>query len=84
MNLEYDYGDYAGKDSGAAVGVQWKGTDVCFDFYCECGRDSHFDGYGAYAVRCGHCGKKFDMPYTLHLKPFTGVFEPVEAWTYDD
>lgn len=24
--------------------IQWKGTDVCMDFHCECGAHCHFDG----------------------------------------
>ena len=54
------------------AGIQWKGTDVCFDFYCICGVDSHFDGYHAYYVRCGHCGRTFRMPLTVELVEATG------------
>lgn len=47
--------------------IQWKGTDVCMDFYCECGANCHFDGYFAYAVRCPHCKTIWQMP--SHLFP---------------
>ena len=31
--------------------IQWKGTDLCMDFYCpECGDHSHFDGEFAYSI----------------------------------
>lgn len=47
--------------------VQWKGTDVCMDFWCDCGAQCHFDGYFAYAVRCPHCKTIWQMP--SHLFP---------------
>lgn len=30
--------------------IQWKGTDVCMDFHCECGEANHYDGYFAYQI----------------------------------
>ena len=36
--------------------VQWKGTDVCMDIYCECGCHSHIDAEFAYSVKCPSCG----------------------------
>lgn len=64
-----------------AARVQWKGTDVCFDFDCECGAFGHFDGYNAYFVKCGTCDKVYEMPYALPLqKPRDGVWAiPVET-----
>jgi len=47
--------------------IQWKGTDVCMDFWCDCGAHCHFDGYFAYAVRCPHCKTIWQMP--SHLFP---------------
>ncbi len=47
--------------------VQWKGTDVCMDFYCDCGAHGHFDGFFAYTVKCQHCGTTWEMP--VHLFP---------------
>ena len=63
------------------VWIQYKGTDICFDFHCECGREDmgHYDGYGAYAVQCSACGRKYDLPQTLKLEPFSGKWEPVIA-----
>lgn len=46
---------------GTHAFVQWKGTDVCLDFYCDCGRHSHFDGYFCYAFKC-ECGQVWEMP----------------------
>lgn len=69
--------------TGARVWVQWKGTDACFDFHCLCENEDpnddfgHWDGYGAYAIQCGRCGRKYDLPQTLELKKYSGSWEPV-------
>lgn len=42
--------------------IQWKGTDVCMDFHCDCGSHNHFDGEFAYFVKCGSCGQEWEMP----------------------
>ena len=42
--------------------IQWKGTDVCMDFWCECGAHCHFDGDFAYTVKCPHCSTVWEMP----------------------
>lgn len=47
--------------------IQWKGTNVCMDFYCECGAHCHFDGYFAYCVKCPHCQTVWEMP--CHVFP---------------
>ena len=39
--------------------LQWKGTDACLDFYCECGEHTHFDGMFAYHLQCGKCGSVY-------------------------
>lgn len=36
--------------------VQWKGTNVCMDFFCKCGCHSHVDADFAYHVKCPRCG----------------------------
>lgn len=51
------------------VFIQWKGTDVCLDFTCECGFTGHFDGYFAYVLRCRGCGKEWEMPWHLYPRP---------------
>lgn len=43
------------------VWIQWKGTDVCLDFWCECGTQSHLDAYNAYAVKCPACGAIYEL-----------------------
>lgn len=71
---DYDYGTDAVPPT---VGIQWKGTDVCFDFRCECGKDGHYDGYFCWAIQCPYCGARYDMPYTLQLKPYSGTFDAI-------
>lgn len=39
--------------------IQWKGTDVCMDVHCACGRISHVDGDFVYHVKCPHCGRVY-------------------------
>jgi hypothetical protein len=51
--------------------IQWKGTDVCLDFYCPCGQQSHYDGDFAYAVQCPVCDREFAMPHTVQMVEVT-------------
>jgi hypothetical protein len=63
-DLTRDYTEWAGSElegSAARMFIQWKGTDVCLDFWCPCGSGGHFDGYGAYSLRCPDCGRTFDL-----------------------
>jgi uncharacterized protein YjbI with pentapeptide repeats len=42
--------------------VQWKGTDLCMDFYCpECWHRSHFDGISFGFIRCYKCDTNFQL-----------------------
>jgi len=45
--------------------IQWKGTDACFDFYCDCDGFNHFNGDFAYVVKCAECGQEWEMPCIL-------------------
>lgn len=47
----------------AQAGLQWKGTDVCLDVTCQCGAESHLDGYIFGKWRCGACGLAFQLPH---------------------
>lgn len=47
--------------SDAEMFIQWKGTSLCMDFYCECGRDGHINDTFAYFVECGGCGAIYEM-----------------------
>lgn len=69
---------------GTHAFIQWKGTDVCLDFTCECGAVGHFDGLFAYALRCPGCGKAWDMPHTVGLIPAQAGHEPVDLEPEND
>ena len=45
----------------ATMFIQWKGTEVCLDFYCPCGHRGHLDAGFAYFVRCPACETVFEM-----------------------
>lgn len=47
--------------SDARTFIQWKGTNVCLDFYCPCGVHSHLDEDFAYYVGCPGCGAVYEM-----------------------
>jgi hypothetical protein len=70
----------------ADIFLQWKGTDVCFDFTCgQCGGDGHFDGFFAYAVKCPHCGAIYVMPATIYaLYVSASYHKPVVPETRDE
>ncbi len=42
--------------------IQYKGTDICMDFHCDCGAHCHHDGYFAHVVQCPHCKTNWKMP----------------------
>lgn len=66
-NPAIDRGFLDGKceDSPSAF-IQWKGTNVCMDFYCRCGAHCHFDGDFAYTVKCPHCNTIWEMPCMIY------------------
>ena len=53
--------------------IQWKGTDVCMDFHCECTAHLHFDGYFAHYIECPHCRSVWQMPINLFPRKVTGT-----------
>lgn len=55
--------------------IQWKGTDVCIDIYCECGEQSHYDGKFMYGIKCPHCKREY------HVNPHIQLIE-VEHYEY--
>lgn len=46
--------------------IQWKGTDVCMDFHCDCGEHCHVDAMFVYNVKCPGCGTVWQMPSILY------------------
>lgn len=53
--------------------IQWKGTEVCVDIHCRCGKQSHYDGDFMYGVQCPHCKR------TYHANGHIQLIE-VEKW----
>lgn len=47
--------------------IQWKGTDVCMDLHCACGKSSHFDGDFAYAIECAFCHRIYSCNGHIEL-----------------
>lgn len=39
--------------------IQWKGTNVCMDIKCVCGKLSHVDSEFAYYIKCVECNRVF-------------------------
>lgn len=54
--------------------IQWKGTDVCMDFWCDCGTNNHYDGYFAYQIRCAGCNAVFELGHSVSVK----LVDPLE------
>jgi len=52
--------------------IQWKGTDLCMDFHCECGTHNHYDGFFAYYVKCSGCGQVYKMDTTVKMEKVYG------------
>lgn len=50
------------------VFIQWKGTDLCCDLRCLCGKHSHFDGDFAYVLKCPTCDRLWEMPTDVYPK----------------
>ncbi|MBB5985966.1 hypothetical protein [Sphingobium lignivorans] len=42
--------------------IQYKNTNICMDFRCDCGEQSHYDGDFADAVECPNCHQQWEMP----------------------
>lgn len=51
--------------------IQWKGTNVCIDVFCECGHHGHFDGMFFYFFECSKCGKRYKVGANIKLIPLT-------------
>jgi len=58
-NQEFPFTAVPGTD--AEMFIQWKGTNLCIDFWCPCGQHCHFDGYFAHHLKCPTCGDIFEM-----------------------
>jgi len=56
--------------------IQWKGTDVCADYYCVCGEEFHIDADFVYSVICPHCKRQFEVSAMVELREL----ESGEKW----
>lgn len=57
-----------GQDGAPRTSIQWKGTNICVDFECPCGRSAHMDTYFLYAVVCPDCGRRWELDPTLLVR----------------
>lgn len=62
-------------ESDASMFIQWKGTDVCVDFICECGEHGHFDGGFMYYLQCPTCESIYTMGTQVVVKKVGPDFE---------
>lgn len=53
--------------STSTARLQWKGTDACVDFTCQCGFEGHIDGYFLYYLKCPECQKVWRMDPSISL-----------------
>lgn len=51
--------------------IQWKGTQVCMDIRCPCGKLGHVDDEFAYWIRCSDCGRTYWVNPHVELVPLT-------------
>lgn len=64
------------ENTGEAYGwLQWKGTDVCMDIHCTCGALGHLHGLFAYTIKCGHCGKRYELSGHIEFQELIGPHE---------
>lgn len=68
--------------SDAEMFIQWKGTDVCLDFHCECGRHSHLEGRFGYVVECIGCGALYEMGTQVKARKMED--QEAEQWRAND
>lgn len=60
--------------------VQWKGTDICMDFHCECGHHNHYDGFFAYYVKCAGCEQVYKMDESIKMqRVYDENLDPIES-----
>ena len=53
--------------TGPTGGIQWKGTDVCMDVHCKCGKHTHIDDDFTYYIECGECGAIYQVSQNISL-----------------
>lgn len=63
--FQFDIQDKKKKDK---TFIQWKGTDICLDWYCDCGELNHEDGDFCYEVECPKCGAVYALGTKISLR----------------
>ena len=63
--------------------VQWKGTDVCADLYCICGKQFHLDCEFMYAVECPFCKRKYEVSAMIEIREITKEEVEIDWKDYD-
>jgi hypothetical protein len=53
--------------------IQWKGTDVCIDLYCECGEHCHYDGDFLYFFICPQCDRLWEVGTHVPIYEVSGA-----------
>lgn len=71
MNNLYEYKSFKKKYKNPHGWIQWKGTDVCIDINCTCGRLLHYDGDFMYFVKCPYCERVFECDGHIELHELT-------------
>ena len=61
--------------------IQWKGTNVCMDCYCECGCRFHLDGDFGYHTSCPECGTLYSVGQNVKLIKMDE--EDIKKWEAD-
>lgn len=69
---------------GTNVFIQYKGTDLCADIYCECGKHLHVDAFHVYAVQCRDCKAIYEMPQMVTAVKVESTTWPVTVLRDDD
>jgi len=64
--------------------IQWKGTDVCMDFNCACGKSSHVDADFAYNIKCPYCGRFYSCSGHIEIIELEEAPENFKVGAYDD
>lgn len=47
--------------------IQWKGTYLCMDWFCEKGHQNHIDGDFVYEVTCEDCKATYKLGTQIEL-----------------
>jgi hypothetical protein len=62
--------------------IQWKGTQVCMDVYCACGKHFHMDESFCYHIKCPCCAQVYECDGHITLIPLD--FEPPNTRVSED